>query len=309
MHIADVSYFVKEGSALDSEAKSRATSVYLVQKVIPMLPPVLCEQLCSLNPNVDRLAFSCIWRMRADGSLCDSAPWFGRTIVRSCAKLDYPTAQRMIDGIIPSSASVGVEDVEDAFFAAIPAEIWEHRRRPVGHSAWMVSRDVCLMNGIAMQRRTKRLSHGALVLHKKKLVFRLDSQGNPDSVGAYTIRDSNKLVEEYMLLANYLTAQELLNRVNKAAFLRNHRPPKLKELSDLESVCKHINVPMDTSSAATLQTSLQALSLRTDDDVELLQEVVTACLTHPMQMALYIAAGKVFTVFCSTSPLHFLPNC
>jgi len=91
-HIADVSYFVEEGSLLDAEAKERATSVYLVQKVIPMLPSILCEQLCSLNPNVDRLAFSCIWRMRADGTLIPGSAWYGKTVIRSCAKLDYYTA-------------------------------------------------------------------------------------------------------------------------------------------------------------------------------------------------------------------------
>ena len=78
VHIADVSYFLQEGTLLDTEAQNRATSIYLVQKVIPMLPPILCEQLCSLNPNVDRLAFSCIWKMNADGTLvAGEEPYFG----------------------------------------------------------------------------------------------------------------------------------------------------------------------------------------------------------------------------------------
>lgn len=70
VHIADVSYFVREGTKLDQEAAERATSVYLVQRVIPMLPRMLCEQLCSLQPNVERLAFSCIWHMNSDVSIC-----------------------------------------------------------------------------------------------------------------------------------------------------------------------------------------------------------------------------------------------
>ena len=117
VHIADVSYFLEEGTPLDDEAKKRATSTYLVQKVIPMLPPILCEQLCSLNPNVDRLAFSCIWIMNKDGSLSDKPVWYGRTVIRSCAKLDYPTAQRMIDGIIPSTSN-------DDFLHDLPHDIW-----------------------------------------------------------------------------------------------------------------------------------------------------------------------------------------
>jgi len=231
VHIADVSFFVKEGSALDAEAKQRATSVYLVQKVIPMLPPVLCEQLCSLNPNVDRLAFSCIWRMNADGTLCEGhQPWFGRTVIRSCAKLDYPTAQRMVDGLIPNEPSSGIsaevvagtsglvdsEQNEDRFLDEMSEDIWERSRRPLlqvqqppvagpasggkpqlwkMHKAWEISRDVCLMHKIAMSRREMRLCNGALVLHRKKLTFQLNSFGNPVSVGCYQIRQSNQLVE------------------------------------------------------------------------------------------------------------------
>ena len=129
VHIANVSYFIDRNSALDAEARKRATSVYLVQRVIPMLPPILCEELCSLNPNVDRLAFSCIWQMNADGTLCEGvSPWFGRTVIRSCAKLDHPTAQRMIDGTIPSFLSPGSS--EDDYFTGMSESIWESWRRP-----------------------------------------------------------------------------------------------------------------------------------------------------------------------------------
>ena len=100
VHIADVTYFIRPNSDLDQEARRRATTVYLVQKAIPMLPPLLCEELCSLNPQVDRLTYSCIWRMHADGTLVDEPAWFGRTVIRSCCKLDYQTAQNMIEGLI-----------------------------------------------------------------------------------------------------------------------------------------------------------------------------------------------------------------
>lgn len=106
VHIADVTYFIRPDSDLDREARRRATTVYLVQKAIPMLPPLLCEELCSLNPQVDRLTYSCFWRMNVDGTLVDEPAWFGRTIIRSCCKLDYQTAQNMIEGlIIPEHAS------------------------------------------------------------------------------------------------------------------------------------------------------------------------------------------------------------
>lgn len=94
VHIADVSHFIKVGSALDREAKSRATTVYLVQKAIPMLPNVLSEDLCSLIANVDRLTFSVFWRMSEDGDILETT--FAKTIIRSCAQLSYDDAQRVI---------------------------------------------------------------------------------------------------------------------------------------------------------------------------------------------------------------------
>lgn len=91
VHIADVSYFVPEDSPVDKCASERATSVYLVQKVIPMLPRLLCEQLCSLNPATDRLTFSVIWKIKSNGDILEE--WFGRTVINSAVKLSYDHAQ------------------------------------------------------------------------------------------------------------------------------------------------------------------------------------------------------------------------
>eukprot|EP01041_Mallomonas_annulata_P000500 gene500-948_t len=286
VHIADVSYFIKEGSPLDTEAWNRATSVYLVQKVIPMLPPILCEQLCSLNPNVDRLAFSCIWKMHLDGTLCTEEPWFGRTVIRSCAKLDYPTAQRMVDGIIPS---VCLSNDRNSYYANISEEDWETARRPPEeHQPWDISQDVQYMNAIAMNRRAARLLYGALVLNIPKLSFKLDSNGNPMEVGAYIIRQSNNLVEEYMLLANYLVAQELVAKADKTAFLRRHPPPDLKHLQDLEDLAQHIGIKLDTSTAQTLQAGLSQLTQAADPMVV---HAITACAMYPMQLAKYFTVS------------------
>lgn len=117
VHIADVTYFVRPNTNLDREARRRATTVYLVQQAIPMLPPLLCEELCSLNPLVDRLTYSCIWRMHPDGTLVDEPAWFGRTVIRSCCKLDYQTAQNMIEG------SIRPEDASSA-----PPQLWDPNR-------------------------------------------------------------------------------------------------------------------------------------------------------------------------------------
>ena len=283
VHIADVSYFLEEGTLLDEEAKKRATSTYFVQKVIPMLPPILCEQLCSLNPNVDRLAFSCIWIMNKDGSLSEKPVWYGRTVIRSCAKLDYPTAQRMIDGIIPLTSN-------DDFLNDVPEDVWEKSRRPVGHTAWECVKDVCIMNSIARERRSKRVENGALVLTRSKIIFRLDQQGNPETTGTYTIRQSNQLVEEYMLLANYLVAQALIEMNGGTAFLRNHGPPDVNNLSELKELGTKLNLHIDTESAHTLQESLKVV-MQTCDSVT--ATAITALISHPMKLATYVIAGTI----------------
>lgn len=148
VHIADVTYFVRPRTALDEEAQRRATTVYLVQKALPMLPRLLSDNLCSLNPNVERLTYSCIWRMNAKGEMLSTEPWFGRTIIRSCCKLDYATAQRVIDGDV----SLG-----DAETGTVEPALWETARRPTGgHTMLEIAKDVKLMNRIAVARRRRR---------------------------------------------------------------------------------------------------------------------------------------------------------
>ncbi len=312
VHIADVSYFIEKDSALDAEARKRATSVYLVQRVIPMLPAILCEQLCSLNPNVDRLAFSCIWQMNADGSLVEGTqPWFGRTVIRSCAKMDYPTAQRMIDGLIPSSPSSSLpitrtdggggaksDDEEDGFLVDLPEQVWETWRRPPtklpdgtpGHKAWRCARDVCYMHSIASNRRKSRLRNGSLVLTNCKLSFSLDaSTGNPANVTTYTIRDSNHLVEEYMLLANYLVAQEMLLTFPAHAFIRSHGHPDTTGLKELEKVVNSLGFNLDTTNSKTVQDSLTEI---TQQASPLVVKIITNMLTKPIPEAQYRRSGS-----------------
>ncbi len=288
VHIADVSYFLKPGTVLDIEARKRATSVYLVQKVIPMLPSILCEQLCSLNPNVDRLAFSCIWTMHKDGTLTNKPVWYGKTVIRCCAKLDYPTAQRMIDGTIPSSLAAGIN--AHNYYDQLSEEVWEEARRPKGHCGWDCANDVCLMDMIAKERRKCRLSNGALVLNKGKLNFKLDNDGNPVEFGSYAIYDSNHLVEEYMLLANYLVAEKLIESIGNAAFLRHHPLPKEKGLMELQTLCSRLGLVLDTSSSKSLQQCLRVIG---QSNSKVVVDAITSLLTHNMDLAQYIVADNV----------------
>ncbi|CBN76656.1 conserved unknown protein [Ectocarpus siliculosus] len=278
VHIADVTYFVRPNSDLDREARRRATTVYLVQQAIPMLPPLLCEELCSLNPQVDRLTYSCIWRMNVDGTLVDKPAWFGRTVIRSCCKLDYQTAQYMIEGtILPDSAS------------STSPELWDRNRRPTEFTCGEVCQDVLLMNSLAKRRRAKRFESGALSLNTPKLTFKLDDNGNPADFGSYPIRDSNRLVEEYMLLANFLVAQQMVEGADDRAFLRMHPPPISPGLNALKETLAGCGIEIDITSSGSIQASL--LRLRTQCNDEEIAQVCTMMATIPMQNAEYVAAG------------------
>jgi VacB/RNase II family 3'-5' exoribonuclease len=291
VHIADVSFFIQPGTAVDQEAQKRATTVYLVDRTVPMLPRPLCEVACSLNENVERLAFSCVWTMNMDGTLkkkgdkvSEDDVWYGRTVIKSCARLDYSTAQNIIDRKVAHGESESELDEKD----------WPKSRRPTGgHTIDEVAFDVRLMHVVAMARRKLRFDNGALALHGIKLTFQLDSDGQTPLLAApYPIRDSNRLIEEYMLLANYLVAQRLISHAKGKALLRQHPEPLDDGLDKVVEVAKaSINFDMDVSTSATLHASLHRLSRECDDPLVL--QSITQMLMTPMQPADYFAAGQV----------------
>ncbi|XP_033619881.1 DIS3-like exonuclease 2 [Fukomys damarensis] len=264
VHIADVSYFVPEGSQLDKVAAERATSVYLVQKVVPMLPRLLCEELCSLNPMSDKLTFSVIWTLTSEGKILEE--WFGRTIIRSCTKLSYEHAQSMIER---------------------PAEkIPEQELPPISpeHSSEEVHRAVLNLHRIAKRLRQQRFTDGALRLDQLKLAFTLDCEtGLPQGCHIYEYRDSNKLVEEFMLLANMAVAHRIHHAFPEQALLRRHPPPQTKMLGDLVEFCTQMGLAVDVSSAGALNKSLTRIF--GDDKYALARkEVLTNMFSRPMQV-------------------------
>ncbi|XP_032133798.1 DIS3-like exonuclease 2 isoform X1 [Sapajus apella] len=271
VHIADVSYFVPEGSDLDKVAAERATSVYLVQKVVPMLPRLLCEELCSLNPMSDKLTFSVIWTLTPGGKILDE--WFGRTIIRSCTKLSYEHAQSMIES--------PTEKIPATELPPISPE----------HSSEEVHQAVLNLHGIAKRLRQQRFADGALRLDQLKLAFTLDHEtGLPQGCHIYEYRDSNKLVEEFMLLANMAVAHKIHRAFPEQALLRRHPPPQTRMLNDLMEFCDQMGLPVDFSSAGALNKSLtQTFG---DDKYSLARkEVLTNMCSRPMQMALYFCSG------------------
>jgi DIS3-like exonuclease 2 len=283
VHIADVSHFVEPNSKIDLEAQRRCTTVYLVDRTVPMLPRPLCEIACSLNENVERLAFSCVWRMNRDGSIVKGHKvWYGRSVIKSCARLDYSTAQNIID----KTVAFGENEID--------VDLWPVSRRPSGtHTIEQVAADVRLMHEVAMARRRLRFQNGAVALQAVKLTFQLDSdRETPLLCEPYAIRDSNRLVEEYMLLANYLVAQRLITHAGGKALLRNHEPPLFEGLEKVVEMARiAIGFQIDISSSEALQRSLNKLGRECKDEVVL--KTVTEMLKLPMQAANYVAAGSM----------------
>ncbi|XP_062850645.1 DIS3-like exonuclease 2 isoform X2 [Trichomycterus rosablanca] len=289
VHIADVSYFLEEGTTLDLVASRRATSVYLVQKVIPMLPRLLCEELCSLNPQTDRLTFSVIWTLSPEGKILSE--WFGRTVIRSCVKLSYDHAQSLID--FPHK-HFGADE--------IPPVSPEHPPHSVHQS-------VLHLHAIAKHLRAQRFGGGALRLDQMKLSFTLDSDsGMPQGCYIYQYRDSNKLVEEFMLLANMAVAHHIYRSNHELALLRRHARPQSRLMDALQELCDHMGLNIDMSSAGALHRSLED-AVGDDEYSTARKAVLTHLCARPMQMAVYFCAGvlkeeKLFHHYALNVPLY-----
>ncbi|XP_046571532.1 LOW QUALITY PROTEIN: DIS3-like exonuclease 2 [Haliotis rubra] len=273
VHIADVSFFLEEGTPLDIKAASRATSVYLVQKVVPMLPRLLCEELCSLNPDQDRLTFSVIWTMDANGEIEDE--WFGRTVIRSCVKLSYDHAQGFIEN---------------------PDREWSQEELPPITNGFVVEdirKRVLQLDKIAKCLRKKRFDSGALRLDQVKLTFSLDKDsGMPNGYSVYEQKDSNRLIEEFMLLANMAVAHKINDSYPQKAVLRRHPPPQSKMVDDLKDLCEQLGLAVDLSNSQTWQQSLSSYQ-GTDEFSAARMQVLVALSSKPMQNAKYFCSGMI----------------
>ncbi|XP_057822928.2 DIS3-like exonuclease 2 isoform X2 [Cryptomeria japonica] len=276
VHIADVSYFVHPDTMLDREAQGRSTSVYLIQCCFPMLPQLLREELCSLNPGVDRLAFSVMWDIDSSGEVLDH--WVGRTVIRSCCKLLYQHAQDIIEGTFQCHQTTrnvtGIPEVHCEFG-------WQD-----------IIANMQNLHRIAKQRRKSRFGKGALRLDNCKLVFVLDEDGKPCDSMFNEQKDSNILVEEFMLLANMTVAKIICRAFPECSLLRKHPEPNLRKLKDLEAFCKKLGFDLDVSSAGALHLSLEKLRNNLKDDPELFN-IIVLYATKPMQLATYFCTGEL----------------
>jgi len=277
VHIADVSHFVEQGTELDNVASQRATSVYLAQKVVPMLPNVLCEQLCSLNPGVERLAYSVIWKMKSDGTILSE--WFGRTVIRSCIKLSYDHAQRMID-------SDETNDISPEEFPEIYGQF------PFA----VIASKVKLLYGISKFLRSRRFENGALRLDQPKLAFTLDGKtGMPSGCYVYQYKDSNRMIEEFMLLANMAVGHKIYQNNPDKAILRCHAPPQEILMEGVADTCKKFGIPFNIKNSSGISSSLGEILNRKEDifNKESLFAALTLLCTKPFQNARYFCTGTI----------------
>ncbi|KAN0031739.1 hypothetical protein ACTFIV_005605 [Dictyostelium citrinum] len=278
VHIADVSHFVKPDTALDKCAQRKATTVYLVQKAIPMLPSLLSEELCSLNMGVERLAFSVIWKLSPTGEILDE--WFGRSVIKSFSRLTYAIAQALID-----------DKITNAWEDWIPAD---KMRKDLGpntpqHIA-RVKKGVMGLRSIAKHMRANRIANGAFTIHPSKLAFALDDNGNPISTKIYPIYESNNLVEEYMLLANMRVAERIGKFFPSNALLRRHPSPNENKLESFISFCAKHGFEIDSSSSLTFGESIKKLK-DTCTDINILMAI----------QLLSIRSMKLAEYFCSNN--------
>ena len=220
VHIADVSHYVTEGSIIDKEAQKRATSVYLVDRTIPMLPERLCNQVCSLRPDEDKLTYSVIFTMDSEANVKNYR--IVHTIIRSNRRFSYEEAQSLLEqnGVVDGTGQPAPAPGKKGYQGEYAEQI-------------------CLLDALAKKLREKRFKNGAINFDSEELHFDIDEKGKPTRAYFKRSKDANKLIEEFMLLANR-TVAEHVGKVKKGVKAKtlpyrvhdNPDPQKLETLKD-----------------------------------------------------------------------------
>lgn len=280
VHIADVSYYVKEGSPLDKEAIKRGTSIYLVDRVIPMLPHKLSNGICSLNPHVDRYAISCIMEINQEGNVVshDIMP----TVIHSSYRMTYNNVNKILDG--DKTLQKEYEDVVDLFF---------------------------LMQELAQILRKKRDAKGAIDFDVNEAKVIVDKKGKPTDVVLRIRGYSDKIIEEFMLCANE-TVAEHFQWLDLPFIYRVHEHPKLKKLQQFVSIVKPLGYQIKGSLEHVYPNELSAIIEASKDSEE--HTIIATLLLRCMQKARYDEqclghfglADDYYTHF--TSPIRRYPD-
>ncbi|XP_052893281.1 DIS3-like exonuclease 2 [Anopheles moucheti] len=279
VHISDVTYFLRESSPLDELVKLRATSIYMVDTVYHMLPKQLCNT-CSLLPGEDKLAFSVFWEMQPDGTVLSTR--FARTVINSCSQLSYEHAQLMLDN--PNG------ELDDEEFPEILH----------GYTVQTLCKIVNTLQSIAVKLRQRRMDDGCLKINQPKLTFRLDpATGRPIEYGAYQVRPSNEMIEDFMLLANTSVANAIHKAFPAISLLRSHSPPAENMMKNLARTLSLHGYSLSYAGPKDIRECMETI-ITSSTNPDASRAVLSVLLAKPMIRAQY---------YCSmfaTTPEHFM---
>lgn len=252
VHIADVTHYVTPGTVLDDEAYNRGTSVYLVDRVVPMLPEKLSNQVCSLRPNEEKLCYSIVFEMDDNADIHDQ--WIGRTIIKSDKRLAYEEAQKIIEG--------GDGELKD---------------------------EILFLNSLARKLRARRFKNGAISFERVEVKFNLDEEGKPLGVFFKEQKEANQLIEEFMLLANKKVA-EFIGKVKpgqraKTFVYRIHDRPDPEKLEKFSNFITRFGYSINTSSHKQITSSINHLLDEVQGKKE--QNLIETLAVRSMAKAVY----------------------
>tara|TARA_B100001059_G_scaffold52420_1_gene46159 strand:+ start:429 stop:2648 length:2220 start_codon:yes stop_codon:yes gene_type:complete len=299
IHIADVSHYLIPGTILDDEAYERATSVYLVDRVVPMLPEVLSNNACSLRPNEEKFTFSAVFKINNKAEIIDQ--WFGRTVTYSDARFAYEEAQFIIEKEkINKEKTINIPSA-----VSITGKSYEVKNK--------IAKAILKLDELAKILRRKRMKNGAISFDKVEVKFHLDKDNNPEGVYFKESKDANKLIEEFMLLANRSVAEFIGKQSTKKTFIyRVHDEPDDEKIAALQNIIRQFGYKIDTRDRKTTSNSLNTLLKDVQGKKE--QNLVDTLAIRSMSKALYTTQnighyGLAFDYYTHfTSPIRRYPD-
>ncbi len=293
IHIADVSHYLEEGTVLDDEAYERATSVYLVDRVVPMLPEVLSNNACSLRPHEEKYTFSAVFQINDKAEIKNE--WFGRTVTYSDARYAYEEAQAVIESktnTIPADVS-------------LTGKTYQTDQK--------LADAILKMDELAKIMRAQRMRNGAISFDKVEVKFNLDDNNNPEGVFFKTSKDANKLIEEFMLLANRKVSEFIGKQSPKKTFVyRVHDEPDDSKLAALQNVVSRFGYKLNFKDRKSTTASLNNLLQEVVGKKE--QNLVDTLTIRSMSKAEYTTHnighyGLAFNYYSHfTSPIRRYPD-
>jgi ribonuclease R/exosome complex exonuclease DIS3/RRP44 len=293
IHIADVSHYLQPDTILDEEAYNRATSIYLVDRVVPMLPEILSNDACSLRPNEDKLTFSAVFELGNNGQVIQQ--WFGRTVTHSDQRLAYEEAQYILD----------TQDTTVDQSVSLTGKSYE------------VSEDIkeaiLKLNTLAEQMRNQRFQKGAISFDKVEVNFNLSDDNEPESVYFKTSKEANKLREEFMLLANKKVSEFIGKQKPPKTFVyRCHAEPSEDRLEALDKIISQFGYKLNYKNPKSLSQSINKLLKDVEGKNE--QNLVDTLAIRSMSKAYYSTQnighyGLAFPYYSHfTSPIRRYPD-